>query len=71
MTRIIATMALAALGLSGAPVHEPVHGRGVYVRSSVTVRNIAKSVRAYLRGERRRGLPRLDMRVECDAPNAL
>jgi hypothetical protein len=37
----------------------------------VTVRNIAKSVGAYVRGERRRGLPRLNMRVECDAPNAL
>jgi len=36
----------------------------------VTVRNIVKSVGAYVRGERRRGLPRLDMRVECDAPNA-
>jgi hypothetical protein len=27
MTRVIALMALAALGLSEAPVHEPVHGR--------------------------------------------
>ena len=36
MTRAIALMALAALGLPGAPVHEPVHGRGAYVRSSVT-----------------------------------
>ena len=36
----------------------------------VTVRNIVKSVGAYVRGERRRGLPRLDMRVEYDAPNA-
>ncbi len=26
MTRVIALMALAALGLSEAPVHEPVHG---------------------------------------------
>jgi hypothetical protein len=32
---------------------------------SVTVRNIAKSVGAYVRGERRRSLPRLDMRVGC------
>jgi hypothetical protein len=36
----------------------------------VTVRNIAKSVGAYVRGEQRRGSPRLDTRVECDAPNA-
>jgi len=28
MARIIALMALTALGLSGAPVHEPVHARG-------------------------------------------
>jgi len=28
MTRDIALMALAALGLSGASVHDPVHGRG-------------------------------------------
>jgi hypothetical protein len=27
MTRVIALMALAALGLTEAPVHEPVHGR--------------------------------------------
>src|SRR6516225_4428238 len=27
MTRVIALMALTALGLSEAPVHEPVHGR--------------------------------------------
>ena len=31
---VIALTALAALGLSDAPVHEPVHGRGAYVRSS-------------------------------------
>ena len=36
---------------------------------SVTVRSITKSV-AYVRGERRRGLPRFDTRIECDAPNA-
>ena len=34
----------------------------------VTVRNVTKSVDAYVRGERRRGLPRLDMRVERDEP---
>jgi hypothetical protein len=28
MARIIAPTAFAALGLSGAPVHEPVHARG-------------------------------------------
>ena len=69
-TRIIALTAFTALGLSEAPVHEPVHGRGTYSSHPVTVRNFAE-VRAYARDERRRGLPRLDMRVECDAPNAL
>jgi hypothetical protein len=34
MTRVIALMALAALGLSGAPSHEPFHARGPYVPSS-------------------------------------
>ena len=34
MTRIIALMALAALGLSGTPSHEPSHARGPYVLSS-------------------------------------
>jgi hypothetical protein len=34
MTRNIAPTALTALGLSGAPVHEPVHGRGAYIPSS-------------------------------------
>jgi hypothetical protein len=33
-------------------------------------RNAVCPVGAYVRGERRRGLPRLDMGVECDAPNA-
>jgi len=70
MTRIIALMALTTLGLSGAPVHEPVHARGPTSPHPATVRNTAKSG-AYVRDERRRGLPRLDMRVECDAPNAL
>jgi len=41
MTRIMALTALTALRLSGAPVHEPVHGRGAYVAHPVTVRNIA------------------------------
>jgi hypothetical protein len=31
MTRIIALTALTTLGLSGAPVHEPVHGRGAHI----------------------------------------
>lgn len=33
VTGIIALTALAALGLSNAPVHEPVHGRGAHVPS--------------------------------------
>jgi hypothetical protein len=34
MTRIIAPAALTTLGLSGAPVHEPVHARGPSAPSS-------------------------------------
>ena len=34
MTRIIALMALTTLGLSGAPVHEPVHAEALLVRQS-------------------------------------
>jgi len=34
MTRIIALTALAVLGLSDAPVHEPVHAEAPLVRSS-------------------------------------
>jgi hypothetical protein len=30
MTRIIVPEALTTLGLSGAPVHEPVHGLGTH-----------------------------------------
>jgi hypothetical protein len=30
MAQIIALTALTTLGLSGAPVHEPVHGRGAH-----------------------------------------
>jgi hypothetical protein len=41
MARIIAPTAFAALGLAGAPVHEPVHARGPTSRHPVTVRNIA------------------------------
>jgi hypothetical protein len=63
-------MALSALVARMARSHEPVHGRVVYAPRPVTVRNIAKSIRAYVRGERRHGLPHLGMRVECDAPNA-
>src|SRR5271155_1473975 len=33
ITRIIALTALTTLGLSGTPVHEPVHGRGAHVPS--------------------------------------
>ena len=43
MTRIIALTAVTALGLSGAPVHEPVHGRAPMSSRPVTVRNIVKS----------------------------
>jgi hypothetical protein len=70
MARIIALMALTVLELSDVPVHEPVHVVAPVSAHPVTVPNIVKSVRAYVRGERRRGLPRLDMRVECDAPYA-
>ena len=34
VTGIIALTALAALGLSGDPVHEPVHARGPCAQSS-------------------------------------
>jgi hypothetical protein len=44
MPRIIALMALTALELSDAPVHEPVHGHGAISAHPVTVRNIVKSV---------------------------
>jgi len=30
----LALTAFAALGLSGTPVHEPVHGRGAYIPQS-------------------------------------
>jgi hypothetical protein len=39
MTRIIALMALTTLGLPGAPVHEPVHGRANTTANSATHRN--------------------------------
>ena len=39
MTRIIALMALAALGLSEASVHEPVHGRRQATSMVVTQRS--------------------------------
>ena len=39
-TRIIALTALTALGLSGAPVHEAVHGRSPLFRCPATERNI-------------------------------
>jgi hypothetical protein len=39
--RVIALMALAALGLSGEPVHEPVHARGPAPSHPATVRNVA------------------------------
>jgi hypothetical protein len=39
MTRVIALMTLAALGLSEAPVHEPVHGRRQAISVTVTQRS--------------------------------
>jgi hypothetical protein len=39
MTRVIALMALAALGLSEAQVHEPVHGRRQAISVAVTQRS--------------------------------
>jgi len=39
MTRIIALMALTTLGLPGALVHEPVHGRASTTANSATHRN--------------------------------
>ncbi len=39
MARVIAPMALAALELSGDPVHEPVHARGPCANHPATVRN--------------------------------
>ena len=42
MTRIIALTALAALGLAGGPVHEPVHAWGQAIRMAVTQRDTIK-----------------------------
>jgi hypothetical protein len=39
MTRVIALMALAALGLSEVPVHEPVHAGSPALCAPVTTRN--------------------------------
>ncbi len=39
MTRVIALMTLAALGLPGAPVHEPVHAGDRQYPTIVTERN--------------------------------
>src|ERR1700745_1998606 len=44
MTRIIALMALITLGLSGAPVHEPVHAESPAFPGPVTLRNIRARV---------------------------
>ena len=41
IARIIALMALAALGLSGGSFHETFHARGPYVLTLATVRNLA------------------------------
>jgi len=43
MTRVIALMALVALGLSEAPVHEPVHGRRQTISVIVTQRSAETS----------------------------
>jgi hypothetical protein len=66
MARIIALVALAALGSlkHRSTVATPMSA------NLVTVRNLAKSVEAYVRGDWRRGLPRPELPVECDAPNA-
>jgi len=52
MTRIIALTALAALGLSGAPVHEPVHAwrrrqcpMTVTQRDTINIRAVFKATR--------------------------
>ena len=42
MVRVIALTALAALGSSGAPFHEPFHAHGHYFRPPVTVRNLIR-----------------------------
>jgi hypothetical protein len=39
MARVIALMALVALGLTQAPVHEPVHGRRQAISAAVTQRS--------------------------------
>ena len=39
MPQVIALAALAVLGLSGAPVHEPVHAGGRQCSSNVTERS--------------------------------
>jgi len=41
MTRIIALMALITLGLSGAPVHEPVHASCRCVNASIAVERVS------------------------------
>jgi hypothetical protein len=49
MTRIMALTALTALGLSGAAVPRPVHGRSVRSPCPATVRNIAQQCPACIR----------------------
>jgi hypothetical protein len=39
MARVIALMALVALGVAQAPVHEPVHGRRQAISAAVTQRS--------------------------------
>jgi len=41
MTLVIALMALTTVGLSGAPVHEPVHARRTVFPDPATVREVA------------------------------
>lgn len=45
MARLIALMTLAALGLSGGPVHEPVHVSEPCFHTAATMRNTAPAPR--------------------------
>jgi len=51
MARVIAFTALGALRLSGAPVHEPVHGWQQAIPMTVTQRDKGSKERPRTRGE--------------------